>query len=219
MTLSVHALTTVERLRIYNLGRDEIPPVQDLLLESLIEAISRQVERHVGYHLEKRTTADETHSGGGQFLKVRNRPVITVTTVKENDSALAAADYVWDREEFKERGLVYRESGWPAARVGARGTLDFIPVDWRVAYPYKVTYDAGYVLPSNPGVSANPPTATISLEPDIELACWRLLMATYQHRDKEGVTSISLEGVTLTFDRWPKDVKELLAPYRILAVA
>lgn len=78
-----------------------------------------------------RTTFTEWYSGGGMMLPLRHSPVISVTTVSENGTALTASDYVLDEANgVLWRGTTSTQMAWTS---GVRNV--------------NVTYVAGYADP------------------------------------------------------------------------
>lgn len=63
-------------------GLEQSNTSHDDYLRSLITAVSGQLDQLCG-PVRNRTVTDETHDGGGTFIRLRRRPVYSITTVAE----------------------------------------------------------------------------------------------------------------------------------------
>lgn len=193
MALSDHALTTVQAVKDHLAGKVTVPTEHDAMLEVIVNAVSEEIEGDCGRHFET-AARTETYSGRGDYrLRLKNRPVTAVTSVKVG--TVTVTDYTTESES----GILVRKDGdkigtWP---LGVRNI--------------EVTYTAGYVLPKA--------ASGRTLPWAVELAALLLAAAEYTLRDKAGLRGETFEGLTLTFDRWPENVRRLLAPYRVVRSA
>lgn len=148
MSLADNALTTVAAVEIV-VGEGVYPTPR---IEQLINIVSGTAER-----ICKRTfgaaAATESYRGTGRTMLTLDRtPIISVASV--TDSGSAVTDY--SRDAIRDRqGMLYREGTWPKS-VPLVG-LAQNPNTNQVAYNFRVTYTAGYVLPNDEDLEADPP--------------------------------------------------------------
>jgi uncharacterized phiE125 gp8 family phage protein len=122
MPLSENALTTLEATKNY-LRITETS--EDLLIESLINAVSDQIENYCRRKLKERTYTDEEYDGtNSSNLLLSQFPVSSVTDVKIDDISIASSEY---KLRKGTGGLVRLNSEWP------EGVLNI-----------KVTHTSGY---------------------------------------------------------------------------
>lgn len=215
MALITDALTMVPQVRAYLIGKDaNIPTEHDALLEFLVNAVSEDVKLYCAREFRKQTYTDELYVGHGrQMLLLKHRPIVTVTTVKETDIALAATE--WSIHDA-EAGMLFREKGWHGGSYAlADLTGDVHP--FAVKFNYKVTYDAGYVLPKD-GSTSTPRTLPFSLERAVVEIC----AALYKHRDNVGLKSKTYGGfesgsLSETYALWPEHAVATLDRFKEVA--
>src|SRR5712692_5436228 len=126
MPLSVHALCEWKDVIAYTGGKEQIPDEHRIMIELLINGVSRNIERYCNRHFEIQSFTDEQYVGlGRQKLMLANRPIITVTTVKINITGLqgGAGLVVTDYTILPEEGMLYRLVGWPSGRQEQLATL------------------------------------------------------------------------------------------------
>ena len=122
------ALLPVVSLAELRTGLKLTATTSDELLREILDEATDLAERRVGRALRRKTVV-ESHAGGSVGILLRQPPCLSVTTVVENGTTLAATDY-FARESS---GLLYR--GTPTSPA------------W---FPYgtiTVTYVAGYADP------------------------------------------------------------------------
>ena len=167
----------------------------DLLIDMIdraSSAIARETRRVFGVE-----TVTETLDGSGtRLLGLSRAPVVEVTEVTEDGTAIDTADY---SIEDAESGALYRADGW-----GRSGGLRMWGTD---AYAsgyilpgyrgqrYAVTYRAGWILPPevNPFMD-NAPADPQNLPGAVEQACLETVKAWYLAA-KAQATSASAGGV------------------------
>jgi uncharacterized phiE125 gp8 family phage protein len=101
----------------------------DTILNDLIEAVSEEFETYTSRKFIQATYTDEYFDGDGtRILWLPNWPIISVTSVVENDVTLT--------EGNEEDYIVYKEEGylWRVGTVWAEGVKNI-----------KITYTAGYL--------------------------------------------------------------------------
>lgn len=173
-------LTTLERVKA-ELGITTTSDDDTLtrMIDRASSAIARETRRTFGVE-----TVTETLDGtGSRLLGLSRTPVIAVTEVTEDSSAIT--DYSL---EDREAGALYRAAGW-----GRSGGLRMWGVE---AYSsgyilpgyqdqrYSVTYRAGYVLPDEQNdYLNNGPDDPQNLPGAVEQACLETVKAWYSSRD------------------------------------
>lgn len=190
MALSPHALTTVAAVRQQLVGRETIPPEHEPLLEDLINATSEAVERYCGVHFERRSWTERLDGHSGPKLYLRHYPIRAVTSVTVDGTPVT--DYVLVPSTLYPGAyepVLVRDAGWQTA----------------AQYGIEVVYEAGFVLPGQPGRD---------LPYDLQQAATELVAAAYLRRDKSGVRSESFEGFSAQFEAWPLHVRQVLDRYR-----
>lgn len=108
-------LTVDEALEQY-LDEDTTDPEKRTLAERMIVSATASVERAIGGAILPRTVTETITSTGGPLL-LSTYPVLTVTSVTENDVAVSGDGYTLDATA----GMVYRHAGfaeiaWAAGR-------------------------------------------------------------------------------------------------------
>lgn len=203
VTLSTHALTTVENVKRLLAGKDTLPPAEhDDLLAFLINSLSEAVEQYCGSrHFEKGTYTNERYGRmRGQYLSLRQYPILSVSAVSIDGTAIAAGT---DDDQYgilSEEGLLYRADGWKADEDPATAERDIL-----------ATYVAGYVLPKDHVAGTNERT----LPYDLEYAVGQLVLAAYKFRAHVGLQSESSpDGVSMSFSYWPAHVRATLDRYK-----
>lgn len=193
-------LTTAAALRA-DLGVSSTE-ASDARLEDLILRASRAIESYCGRVFAKETLSEVFRCPRGHVLPLTRYPVVTLTSVTEDGTALSASAYETDTAA----GRLYRLSSdaricWSAAKV-------------------TVVYDAGFILP---------PTGGSTLPPDIEAAALKLAAGFYfgaardplvKGESADGIGSVDywVGGMPGASGELPPDVLALLAPYRTLFV-
>lgn len=122
MPLSPNALTTLSAAKDYLKITDDS---QGEIIESLINAVSHQIERYCRRNLKERVYIDEEYDGTNSAnLLLGQYPVSSISSVKIDDVIIDASEY----KIRKNMGsLVRLNSNWP------NGVLNI-----------KVSYTAGY---------------------------------------------------------------------------
>lgn len=80
-------LSTAEGRTAVGLGSDT---AFDTPLSAAISAVSQQIDQLCG-PVVNRTITDETHSGGGSFIRLKRRPVSSITSISEYANTTATA--------------------------------------------------------------------------------------------------------------------------------
>lgn len=196
MALSTNALCTLADLKS---NMRITVSTYDTLLEAVIERISADIQRYLGRTLLE-TAYTEYYAGTGrQWLCVDNYPIVSITSIKVDDTLIAATDYECYARD-KARGMIFKGDGWTdyAYLVGLVGEPAFS------SRPYEVKYTAGYLTPAASGYSA-PPTGSIALPKDIQGACLGICQWRYRKMtdDSAGLQSLTEGGLSYTWKDEP----------------
>lgn len=199
MAVLAKALMTAAQLRtgyLLALGSDTS---QDALLEVILNAISDTFDRYVGRALAKAAyTAAYLDGNGRPTLYLPNRPVVSITSIEEDDETLTEGEeynYMLYAEEGK---LVKTEGG-----IWMKGPKTI-----------KITYTAGYVVQG-----ATPEAGETALPADLWLACAMQAAREWKkaQQNEWGMTSKSSpDGATIQRVEagLMKKVREILDKYR-----
>lgn len=191
MAISATALTTTAAVQaavgsVYATAR----------IEQLISAVSAAAERFCGrefaYKALTTSNPEYYHGNGRTHLFLRRYPILTVTRVRINGTAVT--DYE-TTASLLEQGALHRLAGWPMS-VGTFGDLTGDPDVSQQGYPVDVVYTAGYILPQYGGgtnVTYNPAAAARDLPYDLEEAIIRGVSEVLA-RPSSSLTSESTAG-------------------------
>lgn len=219
MALGNDALTLVATAKAYS---SLINAKSDAEVERLIEVASATIAEACERGLSLATVTER--QPGADFLPslALNRPPIvgdeSTITVLDELNGEALTDFVVGNASA---GLLERDSGWPARRLGTIGA-GLHQVGDRPRY--KVTYSGGYVTPTMGG--------TRTLPYQLEEAC--LVTMAYwlaQPAERQGVASVAALSASQSYTAdstgkaalLPHRAQQLLAPFRrqigVMAVA
>src|SRR5918992_4470998 len=139
----------------------------DALLGNIIQRGSDAIARFCNRVFAQRTVQETLPGPGGQLLKLKFSPVVTLTSIALDGETVDSNTYVLTEPEA---GIVFRESYW--AYTGHK-------------YSYTATYTHGYNLPDM--------TGNDTLPHDIQQAALELCKGMWlgRHRDP----SVSMESV------------------------
>jgi hypothetical protein len=171
----------------------------DSLLGNIIQRGSDAIARFCNRVFAQRTIQETLPGPGGQLLKLKFSPIVTLTSIALDGEAVDPDTYVLTEPEV---GIVFRESYW--AYTGH-------------SYDYAATYVHGYNLPDTAG--------TDTLPHDIQQAALELCKGMWLARQRD--PSVTMESVpdayTVQYGQGkngvsvgaiPLNVQELLLPYR-----
>ena len=173
---ATRALTTYEEVEL-QLG--EIAEADRLFVEQLIDAVTSRAEDYAGIRFQY---ASETQvlspTSGRESVRVRRRPIDSVTSVKEDLDGIFPADSLIDSTDYyvdADAGLIALRSG---TFLGGPGSV-------------AVSYAGGYR-----DIGAIPMF--------LRLAATQQVAYLYQRRSSMGIKSESLSGMSQT--RWTEDL-------------
>jgi Phage gp6-like head-tail connector protein len=172
----------------------------DMLLGNIIQRGSDAIARFCNRVFAQRTVIETLPGPGGQLLKLKFVPIITLTSITFEGVAVDSASYTLIEPDA---GMVYREVGW------------FYTGH---AYDYAATYTHGYNLPDMAG--------TDTLPHDIQQAALELCKGMWLARQRD--PAVSMESVPDVYTvqyggnggngallgAIPPNVQELLLPYK-----
>lgn len=177
MALPASALTTLATV-LDELGLATDGGVQDARLERYIRAASAFVARKCSRAFERVDGIVEDRAGFGLTrLYLDRTPILTVTTLKVNDVALAVTDYEL-RNAGDERSHLFRSSGWVWSAARYPGITQS-PAPGQEKRAIEVTYSGGYVTPQQVVLGA---FATRTLPDDLEDAVIELVTMRWRRR-------------------------------------
>ncbi len=201
MALSSHALTLTDTVK------DELGitgSTLDSVIERLINAASREMERIAGRHFERVTAQqDMVASFGSTKLILPRAPVSSVSAIAELDiegNVVLTYDASTYRVDDAEAGLVERPQGWDSTAQMAWGVrLHALQGSERKSI--RVTYDAGWITPwqedaAYPGGSVG----TRDLPEDLEEACIQAACHLYARRGESmAIKSEKMGDASVTY--------------------
>lgn len=171
----------------------------DPLLESLVEAASRAIDAYCSRRFDSTTATRyyEADAIDGQYLRLDD-DLISITTLTNGDdsSTVIGSSYYW---------LWPRNSGPPyhSVRLKETGTTTY---SWEQDTDYFITVAGAWGWAS-------------TVPDNINHACIRLAAYMYHQKDSGvyDVTTFPEQGIIMTPQGMPRDVKILIDPYRRLA--
>lgn len=205
MGYAANALTTLEVVKSYVL-KDMTDTSKDNLLERLINAVSGFIEKYCDRKFGKATYTEKYRGNNRQLLRLNQYPVTAVTLVTIDGNA------VNDYEILAEEGMLYRENLWTWTGY----SIGLVGEDAGSKRNIEVQYTAGYVLPKDENLQANPPIVR-TLPYDLEQAC--ILMVQYYYKTDISYfsTEFAESGSVFKPVAMPGNVEKLLKPYRRLS--
>jgi hypothetical protein len=173
----------------------------DALLGQIIQRGSDAIARFCNRVFAQRTVIETLPGPGGQLLKLKFSPIVTLTSIALDGETVDADTYTLTEPDA---GIVFCESYW--AYTGHK-------------YSYAATYSHGYNLPDMAG--------TDTLPYDIQQATLELCKGMWLGRQRD--PAVSMESIpdvyTVQYGQGrngaavgalPLNVQELLLPYREL---
>ncbi len=166
----------------------------DALLELLINSASVSISGYCSRDFGRADYTEYIPASGRQSLQVKNWPIASVSSVKDNDVTLTVnVDYRLDTQD-KAQGQIYREQGW-AGSWSVRGMTNDPNQPRRIL---TVAYTAGYYLPGAVGYVAG---AADSLPLDISMVCNMMVAERYAatKQNSHGLKSLSEGDLSYTW--------------------
>lgn len=191
-------LTTPEKLKRH-LGIPASDTLKDQVLTDIVTGVSGLMESAMNRKLGIADYTAKLDGDGGTDLFLPQLPLVEVTAVSVDGSALTVDDEITAKTLIVENGpgILHRPSGWP---VGRRNI--------------EVTYRAGFVLPADQDESGESQEGE-NLPADIEHACIRISARVYERKTAEGVTSVTSSNLTAAYkDALDPDLEAVIAARR-----
>jgi len=191
MSLAANALTTLSDVKA-ELGISD--PDSDNYLETLIDAVSAEIEAFLGRSLTYEAGIVEDVAGfGGYRITVSKTPVLNVTAIELIDPWYPAAtiDVSNITIDNADAGLIYYRAGWPWTVPCPPGTIAGHPAAGQEQKSIRVTYDGGYELPA-----ATTPTIPL----DIKRAATISVTTRFRQQGRDlNITRESLMSYSVTY--------------------
>lgn len=211
MSLNANALTTVARQKSF---MGITVSTHDTALELLINSVSNYVEKVTGRKFKRQTFTNEIYNGkDSEHLYLKNYPVIDgeAFTLQQRVSALNEDNWeTVDAEDY----FVENESG----RVTLITTKSFATavtgVFTKGIQNWRVTYTAGFYLPSDASFGTN---YLNDLPSDLEMLVWQWVAQTFNGRKSQGIQRQKVRDIEVWFAaEMAKDpmMKQTLMQYR-----
>jgi len=117
---------------------------RDANLTDIIDMASDSIRDHCGRTFRLQGYTETKPGDGSQFLKLKNIPIVEVTSVTLRGDAIT--DY-----EIADRGagLLFRELGWEWTVAAGTYTLVDYPIPGGDLFKFSVVHAAGYRMPDN----------------------------------------------------------------------
>ncbi len=190
-------LTSLARVKSY-LTITATDATRDLLLNYLMAGVSQRMKKSMDRSIIQTTHTDEKiDSIGDIYIQTRHYPIIAITALTENTTALVEDTDFEMEEQDLENGQI--------ARISGDSTKPWISG----ARVVKVTYSSGWA----------------SVPDDLAQLATELTVVKYHESDEEGGGWLGLasKGVdpsaSVSFDKdlWAREAEPVLAPYRRMA--
>lgn len=186
MPLKTYSLTTVARAAGY-LGIDTPASgsADETVFINLINAVTEQIERYLGYRLKLSTyTEEEYDTQDGDVLLLNNFPVVTFSLLDRRLSN-------WEEDNWEEVDSKYYHVDLVKGIVYAARGLRFA----ETRKGYRANYTAGYDFDNTTTFLSDTGAG------DIELAAWMLLAMRWQtwRGDLAGIKSESIGDYSITY--------------------
>lgn len=157
---------------------------QDDYLTLLIKQQSALIEGYIGYKLARADYTEEVHSvNDRQLVSLNHFPLQSVSACEINGQSITDYKIL---PEYARWGRLYRGSGWIGPEFTRGFTHDVFAGSWCI----KVSYTAGYYLPSDTGYTEG---AEDSLPYDIMTCCINCVVERF---NLDSMGAIGLKGHT-----------------------
>ena len=193
-------LTTLAEVKEYlrTAGTPIGSDFDSLIENSLIPAVSQLIEKHCSRSFGE-ATFTEYHDGGGDFIHVKNPPIISVTSIYQDEDWEWSSSYLVSSSSYINFlvNIGSKSGKWPYA-----------------IRSIKVTYIGGYVYTASAG--------HVVLPDDIKYAATLQVAYSFKRRKDIGLQTISFpDGSIQKFDTGPllAEVKGYLASYDLTEIA
>lgn len=214
------AVLTYNELKVY-LGLGTVSSDVEATYTVLMNSAISMVESYIGMAIEQHTVTEYLDGNGSQRIRLKERPVISVSEVNVDSGRLFAADTELDTDEYYldssgKTGILVRlgNAFWPNRRVFLPTNLSstLLPGEGNI----KVVYSAGYATVPN----------------DLKLAVALITQQAYQSKafgqmlssESHDGYSYTLSGgqggdnASLAVSAFVPEAARILAPYRPLRI-
>jgi hypothetical protein len=191
MAVMDSALTTLASAKMVA-GVSSGDTTDDAVFERFINKVSMAVSSYCDRIFARGTFTEQVAPQNRQLLLLKQWPIVSITSVTDNGSALVQdTDYRCDAQDMA-RGELYKENGWMGSMLVTGLTLD--PV--AAARLLVIVYIAGYHLPSDP-LYIEGDAASLPL--DISAVVDELVATKYYARKRMGFGLSSYKEGGLSF--------------------
>jgi len=132
----------------------------DTNLTDIIDMASDSIRDHCGRTFRLQGYTQTLPGNGSQFLKLKNIPIVEVTSVTLRGDAIT--DYTI---EDRGAGLLFRELGWEWTVAAGTHTLVDYPIPEGDLFKFSVVNAAGYRMPDNATASDSSTSVVIQQLP------------------------------------------------------
>lgn len=185
------ALTVLSQTKEY-LGITDTS--KDTEITNIMNRVLKAIETYTGRNLEERTYTDLYLNGSGnRFLRLPNYPIISITSIYDDDSLVASTKYFIN----KEKGMLILKDGEGNWTEGI--------------YTIKITYTAGY----KQGATG----ASVEFPKDLESAWVKQTAKEWQDKEHSllGISSRSAADGSISYiekGEFLKEVESILQRYK-----
>ena len=197
------ALTTLENVKLF-INQTTFSTQEDDLLRLLINSCSEYIQNtYIGRSLRSQEYVDFIEGTQQPYLVLDNRPITAITSIQIDDDVLLATDYDQTPDRDLRAGMIYlNNSLWRQKFI----VLGLVDDPFRQLKNIKVTYTAGYILPSD--------SVNRTLPYDIETLVARKVTGIFERTQTgstEGLSRLTEGALTYEWntDLVPEDIRVL----------
>jgi len=143
--------TTLDKLKLH-LGIEFSDESKDELLEYLIEDSTKDIENECGRSFERNTFTEYFCGNGSQVIYLKNRPVISITSVTINSGESGSLNTLIETIaasncDIVDTAAIFYSGGFPDGRALEEGIVGKYPDPSKTSRNITITYVGGYILP------------------------------------------------------------------------
>lgn len=195
------ALTTLARYKSFT-GKTDT--ADDTAITTMIIAVSKYVEQRLKRKLVQAERTEVYDGRGRNKLVLKNYPIINGETFTLQQRTTGNNSNSWqtissDLYFVKEDAgiVVYSADDWVSRDPIDKGRGGFV----KGTQNWRVTYTAGYILPSNADFQNEDADDEYDLPYDLELAVWQIINSVFNRRANAGIRREQVRDISISFDR------------------